>query len=62
MRSTNYDTIAETVARLESLQGLHIEAGQFSNSLIQLDALQTQLSLQMANNNTLLQVNLLYKT
>ena len=50
------DSIPETVARLESLQGLHIEAGQFSNNLIQLDALQTQLSLQMANNNSLLQV------
>ena len=67
-----YDSIPETVARLESLQELHlqvqtlildilvncfIKAGEFSNSLLQLDSLQTQLSLQLANNLSLLQVS-----
>lgn len=50
-----YDSLPEVVARLESLQGLHLRSGQMSSSLVQLDALQTQLSLQMANNHTLLQ-------
>jgi len=50
-----YDSIPDTIARLESLQELHMEAGEFSNSLLQLDSLQTQLSLQLANNLSLLQ-------
>ena len=50
-----YDSLPEVVARLESLQGLHTRAGACSASLLQLDALQTQLSLQMANNHSLLQ-------
>ena len=37
------------------MSGLHLRSGQMSSSLVQLDALQTQLSLQMANNHTLLQ-------
>ena len=52
-----YDSIPDTIARLESLQELHMEAGEFSNSLLQLDSLQTQLSLQLANNLSLLQVS-----
>ena len=50
-----YDSLPEVIARLESLQGLHTRAGACSASLVQLDALQTQLSLQMANNHSLLQ-------
>ena len=52
-----YDSIPDTIARLESLQELHMQAGEFSNSLLQLDSLQTQLSLQLANNLSLLQVS-----
>ena len=51
-----YDSLPDTVARLESLQQLHLEAGEFSNNLLQMDSLQTQLSLQLANNLSLLQV------
>ena len=54
-----YDSLPHTIARLESLQQLHLEAGEFSNNLLQLDSLQTQLSLQLANNLSLLQVNFL---
>ena len=50
-----YNSLPELICRLESLQGLHVQAGQFSNSLLQLDALQSQLSVQMANNHTILQ-------
>ena len=52
-----YDSIPDTIARLESLQELRMQAGEFSNSLLQLDSLQTQLSLQLANNLSLLQVS-----
>ena len=51
-----YDSLPDTVARLESLQQLHLQAGEFSNNLLQMDSLQTQLSLQLANNLSLLQV------
>jgi len=50
-----YDSLPDTIARLESLQQLHLEAGEFSNNLLQMDSLQTQLSLQLANNLSLLQ-------
>jgi len=50
-----YDSLPEVIARLESLQRVHTRAGACSASLVQLDALQTQLSLQMANNHSLLQ-------
>ena len=51
-----YDSLPDVIARLESLSGLHASAGQFSNELLQLDSLQTQVTLQMANNHSLLQV------
>ena len=54
-----YSALPDTIARLESLQQLHLQAGEFSNNLLQLDSLQTQLSLQLANNLSLLQVNYL---
>ena len=50
-----YDSLPEVIARLESLQSVHTRAGACSASLVQLDALQTQLSLQMANRDSLLQ-------
>jgi len=50
-----YDSLPDVIARLESLSGLHASAGQFSNELLQLDSLQTQVTLQMANNHSLLQ-------
>ena len=52
-----YSALPDTIARLESLQQLHLQAGEFSTNLLQLDSLQTQLSLQLANNLSLLQVN-----
>lgn len=50
-----YDSIPDTIGRLESLQDLHLQAGEFSNNLLQLDSLQTQLTVQLANNLSLLQ-------
>merc|ERR1719394_2074999 len=50
-----YDSLPSLISRLESVAGLHVQAGHFTNSLLQLDTLQSQLSVQMANNQTILQ-------
>ena len=54
-----YDSLPSLICRLESVAGLHVQAGHFTNSLLQLDTTQSQLSVQMANNQTILQVNII---
>jgi len=50
-----YSSLPSLICRLESVAGLHVQAGHFTNSLLQLDTTQSQLSVQMANNQTILQ-------
>jgi len=49
-----YATLPEVVVRMESLQNLHQQAADFSRSLVELETVQSQLSVQMGNNLSLL--------
>eukprot|EP00092_Neocalanus_flemingeri_P013321 GFUD01014360.1.p1 GENE.GFUD01014360.1~~GFUD01014360.1.p1 ORF type:complete len:395 (-),score=120.58 GFUD01014360.1:104-1288(-) len=49
-----YASLPEVVVRMESLQNLHQQAAEFSRSLVELETVQSQLSVQLGNNLTLL--------
>merc|ERR1719452_434579 len=49
-----YSSLPEVVVRMESLQNLHQQAADFSRSLVELETVQSQLTVQMGNNLTLL--------
>jgi len=49
-----YAGMPEVIVRMESLQNLHQKAADFSRSLVELETIQSQLAVQMGNNQTLL--------
>jgi len=49
-----YAALPETVHRMETLQSLHMQAADFSRSLLELETVQEQLSVQLGNNLSLL--------
>jgi len=49
-----YTTLPDTVHRMETLQTLHMQAADFSRSLLELETVQQQLSVQLGNNLGLL--------
>jgi len=49
-----YNSLGETVQRVESLQSLHAQAAEFSRNLLELETVQGQLTAQLGNNLALL--------
>jgi len=49
-----YASLPDVIVRMESLQNLHQKAADFSRSLVELETVQSQLSVQMGNNFTML--------
>jgi len=49
-----YNSLGETVQRVETLQSLHAQAAEFSRNLLELETVQGQLAAQLGNNLALL--------
>jgi len=49
-----YNSLGETVQRVETLQSLHAQAAEFSRNLLELETVQGQLTAQLGNNLALL--------
>jgi len=49
-----YNSLADTVQRVETLQSLHAQAAEFSRNLLELETVQGQLAAQLGNNLSLL--------
>merc|ERR1712203_594919 len=49
-----YNSLGETVQRVETLQSLHAQAAELSRNLLELETVQGQLAAQLGNNLALL--------